>query len=242
MLARPDRVEAERRDDKLQAGVLVRSRLAAVADLLLIRQPCVHNKMKWQSSARIIIALAASLSTARVQIPLGGSSTAAVASLVESASSLPASVLTSLDRKLQSLPIDHLARLQQHVGALNEPRRVQFEQDGHRFEISEGQKALLTLAGQRFVDVTSDFGLVYTMAPAAVSDRYPTSFKHSKKELESSIYKHINIEETKKFLRDFTGFYTRYYRSPTGKQSQQMLQRTLEDVSDCARAPGTYDR
>jgi leucyl aminopeptidase len=139
--------------------------------------------------------------------------------------------------------VDHLIRLEKHINALSETRKVRFEQDGDIIELSEGHKALLTLVGQRFVDVTTDkLGhQTYSIASKA-SNRYPDKFRHSKKELESSIYKHVDMAETKKFLQEFTGFYTRYYHSPTGKQSQQMLQRTLENVSCSARQDRALER
>lgn len=181
--------------------------------------------MKFISSVLLALTICA-YTHARQQIPLGRSS-----SLTSSLNSLPPAVLADLHTRIDSLPLDHFTRLARHVASLTEPRLVKLAETAEPISVTEGEKALLKLAKiGRFIDVTEDEARDYVVvnAPAA---KYPTKFRHSKAELEKTVYKDLSMDDVRDFLREFTSFYTRYYRSPTGKQSQQFLLKTLTDVS-----------
>lgn len=69
----------------------------------------------------------------------------------------PQSLLSEVDLiALSSLPTDDLAQLEKHILSLPERRKVQLSADSAPIEISEGEKALLTFAGKKFIDVTND--------------------------------------------------------------------------------------
>ena len=45
------------------------------------------------------------------------------------------------------------------------------------------------------------------------------------------MYKGLSVDHMKSFLKEFSGFRTRYYRSETGRQSQHFLLKTISEVS-----------
>lgn len=55
-----------------------------------------------------------------------------------------------------SIPPQHLDQLLQHIASLPEKRLVQLAHDAAPIAITEGEKALLLIAGKRFVDVTDE--------------------------------------------------------------------------------------
>jgi leucyl aminopeptidase len=62
-----------------------------------------------------------------------------------------------------------------------------------------------------------------------VIEVFPTKLSYTAKLLEP-LFDHISIPEMTKFLTSFSAFRTRYYRSSTGKESQQFLLKHLKDV------------
>lgn len=68
-----------------------------------------------------------------------------------------------------------------------------------------------------------------------LTEPFPKKLSYSSKALEP-LFKTISLDQIKRFLTEFTAFRTRYYRSETGKQSQQFLLRVLKEVS-CSRTP-----
>ncbi|GAA5907414.1 hypothetical protein JCM6882_003853, partial [Rhodosporidiobolus microsporus] len=126
------------------------------------------------------------------QIPLGATASAPVR-LARLVPPTLGSAFTQLEATLAQLPVEHLVQLEEHVNSLGEKRLVQFEDEGERFEVTEGAKALLTLLDQRFVDVTDD---VERVAYATPEYTYPSSLSHSAKELKP-LFKLISIEEMK---------------------------------------------
>jgi bacterial leucyl aminopeptidase len=157
------------------------------------------------------------------------------------------SLTPDLASRLSSLPSAHASQLAQHISALPQRRLVQFEQDGEILEVTEGEKALLVFQGIKFRDVTDDqavpvqvqskgSSLCYIidtrLLPSltlSTTATYPTKFSHSASSLNST-FAHLSIDEMKTFLGQFSGFYTRYYRSPQGKESQQFLLKHLTEV------------
>lgn len=69
----------------------------------------------------------------------------------------PQSLLSELDLiALSSLPTDDLEQLERHILGLPERRKVQLAEGAAPIDISEGEKALLTFANKKFIDVTDD--------------------------------------------------------------------------------------
>lgn len=67
-----------------------------------------------------------------------------------------AAVHADLAAAAQQLPAEQLAELDEWIAALPQRRKVQLAEGDEPLDISEGEKALLVLAGKRFVDVTDD--------------------------------------------------------------------------------------
>lgn len=157
----------------------------------------------------------------------------------------PASSIYSraLLQQLASLPHSHAEQLLQHISALPEKRWIQFEENGGRFEVTEGEKALLVFEGRRFIDVTEESELLtmqkqgewlllqlYIPAdPHTPAEIYPKKLEHSASDLKA-LFSHISIKNMSAFLDKFTSFYTRYYRSPTGRESQLFLLNHVKEV------------
>ncbi|BGP19530.1 hypothetical protein JCM10213_000129 [Rhodosporidiobolus nylandii] len=159
------------------------------------------------------------------QIPLLSPSSGALSTLL-SPTSLP---LSSLSSTLAQLPLEHLHQLEKHVHGLPEKRIVQLTRDGpqgERREVTEGQKALLTLVGECFIDVTND---VTGALEAYSKNSYPDHLSHNATEL-APMFKRISIKEMKGFISHFSSFFNRYYRSQYGRESQQWLLAQLKEL------------
>ncbi|SCZ97181.1 BZ3500_MvSof-1268-A1-R1_Chr4-2g07043 [Microbotryum saponariae] len=135
-------------------------------------------------------------------------------------------IVASMSAKLETVDEDSHRRLQQHIEALPEKRLVRFGEGSPTVELTEGAKALLTLQGIRFIDVTNEDPALLS---ALKEPTYPTKLSHTSKQLEP-LFKHINIPTMKAFLTRFSGFYTRYYRSSTDRESQQFLLGHLKEI------------
>ncbi|KAK4046552.1 hypothetical protein OIV83_006004 [Microbotryomycetes sp. JL201] len=129
--------------------------------------------------------------------------------------------------------------MHQHVQQWPQRRLVQLSPTTAPVEVTEGHKALLTLANLRFTDVTDDpLNLAaenYALAAASFKDGktpatgFPKKLQYSAKDLDS-LFKAVSIDDMKTFLTHFTSFRTRYYKSETGKQSQQFLLSTIKSI------------
>lgn len=124
------------------------------------------------------------------------------------------------------------AQLLHHLSSLPEQRWVSFSEDpADRVLITEGQKALLVYAGVRFIDVTDEVaGLTAERASFSPKEDWPKKYTYGVKELEDRLFSHIDKERMLGYLKKFTNFRTRYYRSETGKQSQKWLLDTVKEV------------
>jgi len=102
--------------------------------------------------------LAATLATLATALPsLQQPQQISFASPLSSTIVSPQSLLSEGDLiALSSLPTDDLAQLEKHILSLPERRKVKLDADSAPIEISEGEKALLTFAGKKFIDVTND--------------------------------------------------------------------------------------
>ncbi|ORY56546.1 hypothetical protein BCR35DRAFT_284118 [Leucosporidium creatinivorum] len=133
--------------------------------------------------------------------------------------------LSSILPSLQ-LPACHLRQLEQHIARFPETRRVRLEDNAEPLEITEGEKALLVLQGKRFIDVTEEESLLLLQE----KQTFPSKLTYTSKALDF-LFQDIDLKEMKTFLTAFSSFRTRYYRSETGKQSQQFLLKTLKDIA-----------
>ncbi|GAA6028242.1 hypothetical protein JCM8097_006936 [Rhodosporidiobolus ruineniae] len=179
----------------------------------------------------LIASATAALATLTTALPvLDQSATGQLAfSAPSSPSSLAVSTLVaSLDlaRALDALPHCHRSKLDKHIASLPEVRLVKLAEDDEPLAITEGQKALLTLAGKRFVDVTDE---EVTVALAQENKPFPDQTAYKVKDLQP-LFDDISLKEMEKFLRSFSGFRNRYYRSDTGKQSQQFLLGQIKQI------------
>jgi leucyl aminopeptidase len=77
---------------------------------------------------------------------------------------------------------------------------------------------------------TPTLGFSNFLSPSSLSKKYtyptPGNYSSEIKGLE----KGLSLDHMKDFLKEFTSFRTRYYRSETGKQSQQFLMKTIKEV------------
>ncbi|BGP55713.1 hypothetical protein JCM8202_003798 [Rhodotorula sphaerocarpa] len=142
-------------------------------------------------------------------------------SSTRSAASIPA-----VAAAIAALDPSHAAQLQAHIASLAEPVRVKIAEDQEPLAITEGQKALLTLAGIRFVDVTNERSFVTTTD----QEVFPSKLSYSQKALKP-LFDRLDLDNMHKFLSSFTAFRTRYYRSETGAQSQKFLLGQIEQIA-----------
>ncbi|KAK4700766.1 bacterial leucyl aminopeptidase, partial [Phenoliferia sp. Uapishka_3] len=162
----------------------------------------------------------------------------------------PPSAGSSSLPSIDSLDISptHLAHLQHHIASLPEKRLIKLAEDAAAIEVTEGEKALLVFQGTRFVDVTDAFDIVgiteketyphkvSTLGnargfwPEVSADKRVGQIAYTAKALKPLI-KSIDLEYMETFLRNFTSFRTRYYRSETGRQSQQFLLAELKSIA-----------
>ncbi|KAK4049465.1 hypothetical protein OIO90_005416 [Microbotryomycetes sp. JL221] len=124
-------------------------------------------------------------------------------------------------------------QLRQYVAQSPEPRLVQLDSfDAAPISITEGHKALLTLQGINFIDVTDDptnsFASVYSNNKSK-GPTYPKKLKLKLRHLQH-VYNSIDQQRMMTFITKFTSFRTRHYKSDTGKQSQQFLLQTIKDI------------
>lgn len=125
-----------------------------------------------------------------------------------------------------ALPLEHAVQLEQFIAELPEVVRVRLGEDEDPITMTEGEKALLTLTGTRFIDVTNEQQTLTT----AVREVFPNKLSYQKKDLEP-LFKRLDQANMRKFLSSFTAFRTRYYRSETGAQSQKFLLGQVEQIA-----------
>lgn len=136
--------------------------------------------------------------------------------------------LLSSNDKFNSLSVEELNLLELHVNSLTELRSIQIEENGIKHLIKEGEKALLVANGIKFMDVTEDTEFVNIQSIS--KDSFPTKLSYSLKNL-SPLYDTIDVKQMKDFLISFSTFFTRYYRSATGRESQLYLLNYLQDIA-----------
>jgi len=116
---------------------------------------------------------------------------------------------------------------------LNELRLVQFSDDEPAVWITEREKIAAKAEGKRFMDITETPTLGFSgfMLPTAANAKYEYPQPGNYTKAIKSIVNTIELDDMKAFLKKFSSFRTRYYRSDTGKQSQQWLMSQLKDIA-----------
>ncbi|GAA6013357.1 hypothetical protein JCM10207_000866 [Rhodosporidiobolus poonsookiae] len=172
-------------------------------------------------------ALAVGSVTARQQIPLRAptNNPATLAQLVSPTLNRP--TLARLESTLAALSDEHLDQLEAYVGRYPQKRIVKLAEDGPALEITEGGKALLSLEGIRFIDVTDHSDVLSVTVKQ--QNEYPTTLAHNASQL-APLFKSISIPEMQTFLGNFTNFFNRHYRSQYGRESQLFLLEHLKDL------------
>lgn len=139
---------------------------------------------------------------------------------------------------LESLSINDLTSLSDHVNSLTEPRLLRWS-DGHQEWLTEGEKALVIWyeKGRKFVDVTDE--VENSIKGFVVDDEvdfkkelpieFPLKISMGKSKLKEML-DDIRVERMKSRLAQFTHFRTRYYRSSTGRKSQAWLLNLIKDM------------
>lgn len=158
--------------------------------------------------------------------------------------------LPSLESFKAILPPVEYAKLVEHVDALPEQRIIALsERPEDRYTVTEGQKALLTFHGVKFIDVTdavlSGLDSQESVTASRIADvdnndedddadsGFPSNWTYGRTRLQKKYYDNIDTKRMKSFLQSFSSFRTRYYRSSEGRQSQLfLLEKIHEIVSD----------
>ncbi|BGP16500.1 hypothetical protein JCM10213_001163 [Rhodosporidiobolus nylandii] len=176
------------------------------------------------------LAAAAAVASVATAFPLTDSQLTFTSDSPSSNSDTAASLVHSLNLAdtLAALPRGHQLRLKEYMAALPEKRLVKLAEDGEAMEITEGEKSLLVMAGQHFIDVTDEQDLL----TVAVADKkpFPSKLTYNTSDLQP-LFDNISLYKMKEFLTSFTGFRTRHYRSDTGKQSQQFLLGQIRQIA-----------
>ncbi|EPT03561.1 hypothetical protein FOMPIDRAFT_1115220 [Fomitopsis schrenkii] len=96
--------------------------------------------------------------------------------------------------------------------------------------MTELEKINLKAAGVKFFDISETPELGYSATFRA--NNKPTYPTPNKTDLVKPILKTLEIDNLKAGLKAFTSFRTRYYRSDTGKQSQEWLLKTINEITE----------
>lgn len=96
---------------------------------------------------------------------------------------------------------------------------------------SEMEKWWLRAQGRRFIDVTEypDLGKVNAQNMGVLKVHFP-ALEHGERLKEA--YEHVSDAGPRADLAKFTSFYTRYYRSESGRRSQRWLMDQVEGLAD----------
>jgi bacterial leucyl aminopeptidase len=123
-----------------------------------------------------------------------------------------------------------LLQLREYIESLPEQRLVKFSEEDEGHWVTEGEKALLVLAGRRFVDVTDEPGQGVISATTTDAEKaLPDALAFNRTDLESA-FAELSIARVKSTLQEFTSFRTRHYRSSTGRESQLFLLGLINDI------------
>jgi leucyl aminopeptidase len=111
--------------------------------------------------------------------------------------------------------------------------------------MSEEQIFQLYKEGVKFIDVTDGDWQTLNLynklnSLTAEANKFPTSLSHQDKV--NSFIKSISKERMTKFLTEFSGFHTRYYKSKWGKESAQFLFDHLSSIKTSENTKITVEK
>ncbi|KIK65454.1 hypothetical protein GYMLUDRAFT_258206 [Collybiopsis luxurians FD-317 M1] len=113
---------------------------------------------------------------------------------------------------------------------LNELRLIQLDSQKAPEWVTESRKIELKALGFKFFDITDNQDLGITVqSPTRVKSSFPSP---NATEKVKPILKKLSTEGPKQNLQEFTHFRTRYYRSDTGRDSQQWLLSRIELITN----------
>ncbi|KZO93263.1 peptidase [Calocera viscosa TUFC12733] len=112
---------------------------------------------------------------------------------------------------------------------LDEERLVQFSDDEPPVWMTEREKIRAKALGRKFFDITDTPLSKLAPAPLAASRAYP---KLNKQDLVHPVLANLTVDGMITNLQKFTSFRTRYYRSDTGKASQQWLVQRIGEITE----------
>ncbi|KAK7206565.1 hypothetical protein BZA70DRAFT_235767 [Myxozyma melibiosi] len=95
--------------------------------------------------------------------------------------------------------------------------------------ITEADKLQMKRAGKRFMDITELASSDEAVPAVTINVTYPAEVQYF--DQASPMLANISIDNMKVNLENFTSFYTRYYKSPTGADSSQWLFDTVKAVA-----------
>jgi len=111
---------------------------------------------------------------------------------------------------------------------LHEMRLIEFGPDEAPVWMTESEKISAKAAGKKFFDVTDTPGLTNAAGHLDRTKPYPSP---NASDLVIPVIKTLAVEGMIENLQKFTSFRTRYYRSETGKQSQQWLVGRIGEIT-----------
>ncbi|KZT62398.1 Zn-dependent exopeptidase [Calocera cornea HHB12733] len=112
---------------------------------------------------------------------------------------------------------------------LDEERLVQFSEDETPVWMTEREKIRAKALGRKFFDITDTPTFMPAPASLAALKAYP---KVNKQGLVKPVIANLTVDGMITNLQKFTSFRTRYYRSETGKQSQQWLVQRIGEITE----------
>ncbi|KAG8935152.1 Leucine aminopeptidase 1 [Tulasnella sp. 418] len=120
---------------------------------------------------------------------------------------------------------------------LSAKRLVQFAPGEPAVWMTELDKITAKAAGKKFFDITDVQDLEESVREMSFKHFPPISSQDKVKE----VIKTLSTDGPRAHLEKFTSFRTRYYRSETGRQSQEWLLATIQSVTAKSAAPSIKD-
>jgi len=126
---------------------------------------------------------------------------------------------------------DHLSHVPEGFNVdLNDQRLVRFSDDEPPILMTEREKFIARAKGLRFMDVTDSTWWIGGLANNRLHEEEQYGIYNVGKHVKSVI-KTLSTEGPKKNLKKFTSFFTRYYKSETGRQSQLWLLSRIQEIT-----------
>lgn len=130
----------------------------------------------------------------------------------------------------------------QRVLGLNDERLIVTSSDETPIVVSEWEKLSLKRRGVHFFDVTEHRSWFFSEDKPVVVPKYnyPTTVEHN--QTVNQLITHIDKANLHDNLAHLSSFFSRYYKSDTGKESAEWLFRKLESIVDNSTHPIKVER